>query len=383
MSTNTIDISDVLSNIKDKDFETIKSDLDECGVLVRDYSSGNNKDENIKKLYLVVVKKEIEENNDLTDVQRQANGVIFEKETNKVVAMCQNKMQNVSDLNELNDVSGHFVRTEYCEDGTMIRLYNYNDHWYTATTRCADGRMSFWSSNKTFDEMFWETFDSSLLDNLDKSYTYTFVLLHKENKIVVHHKYNTLIYISRISNVTFQEDYKNIFYGMSRNIKRPQVVEKQELQQIDESLKPNKRGLLIKVYKKEQNKWNVYKYDFPMYKTIKEVRGNVPDIKYRYLELLNDPISLMFLEKYYPEHKFLFNMIKHSIKKVVTFVYKLYVESHIKHSTKVQEDDKYYRTLRQLHAQYKTKNEAIRYEDVEKKIYSLDKHVLKSYLDWH
>lgn len=379
MLTSKIDISEVVSCIEqNKTFDEIKSNLNENDVTVREYN--NESDENLKNLYLVVVNKEIEENPDLTDLQRQANGLIIEKETNKVVAMCQNKMHNIGEEDVSKMELEKFSRVEYCEDGTMIRLYNYNGHWYTATTRCPDARKSFWSSNKTFDDMFWEVFDRNLLNTLDTSYTYVFVLLHKENRIVVYHKYNTLIYISRIHNTTFLEDYKNIFYGLTKNIKRPQAVEL--FDDLSQFIKPYKRGILFKVYNKANCKWDIYKYDFPDYITIKQIRGNVPDVKYRVLELLNDPMSLTLLEKHYPENKFLFNVIKHSILKIVNTVHKLYIESHIKRSIKVEEDNKYYRTLKQLHAQYKTHNKPITYEDVQKKVYSLDKHVLKSYLDW-
>jgi hypothetical protein len=356
----------------------VKKSLNEKDVTVKKYNN-NETEEDLKNLYLVVVNKEIEENPDLTDVQRQCNGLILEKETNKVVAMCQNKMYNISDISTWTETA---ERVEYCEDGTMIRLYNYKDNWYTATTRCLDAKQSFWSCNKTFDDMFWEVFDRRFLENLDTNFTYIFTLLHKENRIVVSHKYNNLVYISRINNQTYEEDYKNIFYGYSRNIKRPVAIENYN-ENISELERFDKRGILFKTYDNEKNTWNVYKYDFEMYKKIKEIRGNVPDIKYRYLELMKEPNSLMMLEQNYQEYWFLFSVIKHSIGKLVHLVYKMYVNSHIKHTIKVEEDSKYYRTLKQLHAQYKTHNKPITYEDVEKKIINLDKHVLKSYLDWY
>ena len=94
---------------------------------------------------------------------------------------------------------------------TIIRLYNYNNKWSTATTRCMDAKDSFWSSNKTFDAMFWEIFDEKLIAELNTNFTYLFVLLHEENRIVVRHKLNTLVYVSKIDNTTLIEDYNNIF----------------------------------------------------------------------------------------------------------------------------------------------------------------------------
>ena len=78
----------------------------------------------------------------------------------------------------------------------------------------------------------------------------------------------------------------------------------------------------------------------------------------------------------------MFTFIKASILKLVKTVYKLYVDSHIKHVIEVKDDNMFYRTLRQLHAQYKKTNKPIGFIDVQEKIYSLDKSVIKRLLSW-
>ena len=270
-----------------------------------------------------------------------------------------------------------------------MRLYNYGDEWYTATTRCITARDSFWSSEKTFDEMFWEVFDRSTLETLDKSYTYLFVLLHSENRIVVKHNYNSLVFVSRIHNQTLVEDFKNVFYQAhitshqpELKIKRPKMIPSVNLNEFSNYFYHLKRGILVKLFDPETRYWIVYKLDFEQYQQTKQVRGNVPQIRMRFLELLNDSLQLTMLEKYYSEHKFMFTVIKNSLMKVTRDIHRLYVESHIKHTVKIGEDHLYYRTLRQLHAQYKTTNKPINLGDVEAKLFSLDKNVLKTFLGW-
>jgi len=143
-----------------------------------------------------------------------------------------------------------------------------------------------------------------------------------------------------------------------------------------------KRGILIKIFDKASKTWELYKYDFERYKMIKSIRGNVPQIRMRYLELLNKPESLVLLEKFYTENTFMFTYIKAALLKLVKTVYRLYVESHIKHTVQVTQENLYYRTLRQLHAQYKLTNKPIGFTDVQDKIYSLDKMVIKKLLAW-
>ena len=328
------------------------------------------------------------DNEKIMSYKRQANGLIFESDTNRVICMCQNRLQDIYNFSEVIDlvkVNSNGVRIEYCEDGTILRLYNYGGVWRTATTRCITASSSYWASDKDFDTMFWETFDKNLLNTMDTNFTYVFVLLHRENRIVVKHNVNMLVYISRINNSTFFEDFSNQFRNVY-GIKRPKLMDVDDFRVLGSDVNnfdcKFKRGIVIKIFDKTDKTWNLYKYDFERYKMIKSIRGNVPQIRMRYLELLNKPESLVLLEQFYTENAFMFTYIKASVLKLVKTVYRLYVDSHIKHTIKVTEENLYYRTLRQLHAQYKITNKPIGFTDVQQKIYSLDKMVIKKLLGW-
>ena len=143
-----------------------------------------------------------------------------------------------------------------------------------------------------------------------------------------------------------------------------------------------KRGIIIKTFNKQNNTWNLYKYDFEKYKLVKEIRGNVADIRMRYLELLNKPESLDLLQEFYKEHHFMFTFIKASLLKLVKTIYKLYVDSHIKHTITVRDDNIFLRTLKQLHAQYNLTKNPISFFDVQKKVFSLNTRVIAKFLEW-
>jgi hypothetical protein len=300
--------------------------------------------------------------------------------------MCYPQIDDVKNEEQLNElIKNDSITVEYCEDGTIIRLYYYNDKWYTSTTKCIDASISFWSSSKSFNELFWDLFDKNDLENLDKNSTYFFILLHKENRIVVKHKKNALIYVSKVNNKTQIEDNEFVF-EKNQNIKMKEYINKNEFQSIINSNKPfdlsNKRGIVIRVKDINTNISSIYKIDFESYKIIKDIRGNVAEIRLRYIELLNKPESLELLEKIYKEYQFTFAFIKASILKLVKTIHRLYIKSHVKHEIQIGEDHIYYRTLRQLHAQYKNTNTPIRFEDVYNKIVNLDKHVIKRFLNW-
>lgn len=367
-------------------FEQIKEIALESGIQVRE-----SNEEPLNNLYLLIAQRDSSE---LSPLQIECNGLILEKETNKVVCMSQNKFVHVnkdgSQINQIEDLKSNHsrFRMEYCEDGTVIRLYNYNDTWFTATTRCVDARKSYWSSEKTFNDMFWEIFNSSNynVEQLDKTHTYLFILIHKENRIVVNHKYNNLIYIGRIHNETKQEDFTNYFYNEDprRCIRRTKNIDVSSVinYPLDDYHLPDKRGVILKFLDTTTNSWKLYQYDFNNYTQIKEVRGNVPLIRMRYLELLDQPDKLQILETNYPEHKMVFAMIKHCMNKLYREVHNLYYQSHIKHNVTVEETHKLYRTLKQLHGQYKKQGTIITLEEVTKKVNSLDKNVIKSLIGW-
>jgi hypothetical protein len=262
----------------------------------------------------------------------------------------------------------------------MIRLYNYKNQWYTATARCIDARDSIWASNKNFDTMFWEIFDKSLLDSLNASYTYVFILLHTDNRIVVRHMKDELVYLSRIHNQTLLIDEEFEIRGDC--IRRPQVIDNFDPSEIEDYSIFMKRGIMLKCRNKDTSASHIFKIDFEQYKAVKHVRGNVPNIRMRFLELLKKEEELLQLEAYYPEHAFMFTSIRYSLMNLVNRVYNLYVESHIKHSIFVYEPHPYYKTLRQLHAQYKTYGVPITYSDVQNKVFGLDKNVIRHLLGW-
>ena len=367
-------------------FDKIKEIANESGIQVRETS-----DEKLTNLYLLVSERMSES---LTPLQMECNGLILEKGTNKIICMAQNKFVDidkgdgqVSQIENLRSEYSKF-RMEYCEDGTVIRLYNYDNEWYTATTRCIDARKSYWSSEKTFNDMFWEIFNNSgyEISQLDPSYTYSFILIHRENRIVVNHKYNNLIYINRVNNITKEEDFTNYFYNENprRCIRRTKQIEVSSIinYPLDDYFLPEKRGIILKFLDTNTNSWKLYQYDFSSYSKIKEIRGNVPLIRMRYLELLNQPESLQLLEANYPENTMVFAMIKHCMNNLYKEVHNLYFQSHIKHTVTVEEDHKLYRTLKQLHGQYKKQGTIITLEEVIKKVNSLDKNVIKTLIGW-
>jgi hypothetical protein len=139
---------------------------------------------------------------------------------------------------------------------------------------------------------------------------------------------------------------------------------------------PTKRGILIKKTS------GVLKYDFIGYKSIKENRGNVPFMYTRALELRNDQETYATLQQMYPEYAFTFGMVNHSLENLYKQVHTIYIESHVKHLMQVYPAHPMYRTLKQLHSQYKTTGSIITKDIVKEKVNSLNTYVIAKLLNW-
>jgi hypothetical protein len=366
----------------------------------------------------------------------EANGIIFEKNTKKIICTNQNYFEKIENKKIIDFPQNSIF--EYIEDGTVIRLY-YNKIWKTATSNCSDAKYSFWGSNISFDEQFWEIFDKRDLKSLDKKNTYIFILKHKESERIVKYVKNELIFISSISNINgyenvnyFKEPTFTVFkrpqkiqrnwqqarylvsrYKSSSNIQEDGMISFDEniyhevynllipffldsfepdfkillndctasakkidpddeyenvpifnfhfhnkklvkLESLDDYYHPFKRGILVKI-PQENGTYTAYQFDFEKYQTIDKIRGNVPTLNDRFLELyLNkDFKSIRFLEKYYKTSS---NSIKESLFNLYKTVFDLYSKTHKLHLFKVDETNKYYTTLKQIHALFYKKN---------------------------
>lgn len=71
-------------------------------------------------------------------------------------------------------------------DGVMINMFHYGGHWRLATRTVLGADCSFYGT-RSFADLFWETFTGAGLTvgDLDQTATYSWVLQHPEERIVV------------------------------------------------------------------------------------------------------------------------------------------------------------------------------------------------------
>ena len=393
---------------------------------------------------LFIITKTNDQNNCNGEIFNESNGIIFEKNTKKIVCTNQNNFKKIENK-KISEFPSNSI-FEYSEDGTVIRLY-FNKTWKTATCNCSDAKYSFWGSDVSFDEQFWQVFDKRDLQRLDKRNTYIFILKHAESQRIVKHKNNELIFVSSVSNVNGFENINYFkeptFTKLKKSQKIPKswkkvrfLVTRQEsiathteesgmftfderihhevyellvpiyfdentidlttilqdktvvykklptdeivdasipvksfhflnnklrnLQTLDDYYLSFKRGVLVKV-PDEMDSYTTYQYDFENYKKLDELRGNLPTLEDRFLELYlkRDFKTIKSLEAYYRKDS---KQIKEKLFHLYKTIFELYSQTHKQHLFKVDETHRYFTTLKQIHAIFYTKNKTT--EDV-------------------
>jgi hypothetical protein len=364
----------LLEFVSNKSFEQIKKELEEKNITVKEteflyllYSESKNPEQDI-------------------ELHNQCNGIILEKESNKVICACQNKL--ISTIDYKTDLQSYKdIQIEYCEDGTLMRLYSYKDEWFVATTRCFDARNSFWISNKSYHDLFFQVFKNNI-GTFSKEHTYLFILLHTDNRLVISHKKNNLIYLCNINNKNLHESF-NSYRSWADDDETEDTsnldsvkTTRESIVKLDDLVDDTKRGFIFRV-KTENNSYITFVYDFLNFEKNKLIRGNNNRIHFRYLEILTkNPEFITEFDNSYPEHKFLFASIHHCLDSLVKNVHQLYMKSHVKHFIKVDDTHLYYKTLMHLHSIYKKENKIITKQVVKDTIYGLNIPVIARLLKW-
>lgn len=188
---------------------------------------------------------------------------------------------------------------EYSIDGTCIRLYYSESEWRTATKNVIDGRNSRWSSEKSFDTLFWElvSLENSMsqthreiFESRKPGFTFTFIIEHSENQIVLPVENQKLTLTQVQENVTYSD--------IKVYREQPYIMNVSRVGQVH--VFNNRRGVIVK----RKNEWcdyTFYLYDFPIYNDRRLIRGNCKDIGFRYCQLINKPSKLAKFIAAFPE----------------------------------------------------------------------------------
>jgi len=178
-----------MENLKYEDFLCC-----ECELLDNFLEQNKNilykKNINMNNVEFIIVYniKNIEYDND--DLISMFRSVIYVKLENKykIINYTYNNLKYITTIPYLKKEDEIYESYE----GTNVVVFNYNNIWYYATSKCLNMFESKFNSTLTHGDMFKEIIVDldEFEKNLNKEYNYNFLIIHHKNKFI--NEYNEL-----------------------------------------------------------------------------------------------------------------------------------------------------------------------------------------------
>ncbi len=315
-----------------------------------------NTDKDYDNCYLL--KTDEEKSNLENKAVRDCQGLILEKDTNKILCYPHSRCYRFEDFKY--DGNWDNVIINHLNDGTRIHVW-WNEtykQWIVSTGGCINAKKANWAHPKTFWESFTEVLNkypnsslySTIIKNEDKmikSMTYMFMLCTKEQKNIIEYKDNKLIHTGSRCNVT--GNYINYDLG----IPKPELVSKEDFDMVrsimegsdPDRLNTNNFGYIITL---EDN--TRYKIEMSKLKYLKELKGNNRDMTYHML-CLNKENKINEFLSHFPEYESMWKRILSGITHISKQIFHQYHQKYVKKQT-VKFSPQYYPTIIKLHEDY-------------------------------
>lgn len=296
----------LFSYVKDKPFEQIKEELGHEPLNIKVNEKGN--------LYLL---KYSQIDSDFSyRIVRQCRGIILEKGTNEIIAYPFDKFFNIQE-GHADKVDFGTVSIQEKVDGSIIKVYYYNDKWNVATNGTIDAKDAEATDTLTdkkynFYDLFLDGIEEQgitfpeLTKNMGKGLTYIFELVHPVTRIVVKYE-KPGVYLIGIRNNktrkefdTFEESNEIVKDITNLGIKRPktfQFASTEEMMAAAEQLTKDEEGYVVR-----DKEFRRVKVKSPLYLKLHYLKANNELTPKHFVELIQQNETDEFLSAF-PEYK--------------------------------------------------------------------------------
>ena len=316
-----------------------------------------NNDEYIKLQNLSVIRKDdytiLKYNNKqyITDNTGIFRSVVLYK--GRVVSFAPPKSISLINMQKYPTIK-NMTMEEYIE-GTMMNVFYNGTDWEMTTRSVIGGYGKFYNntSTKNFRTMFMEAMNTSTLefDNLNKSYCYSFVFQHPDNRIVVKTAspklYLCAVYKIEgyiIEEINFREDE-----ALCSRINIPKNYSNKCCPKFE-----NWNEVRDKFANKETTSYDIMgvvikhggmrtKIRNPNYEFVRQLRGNQPKLQFQYYNLRRMGKVRDFL-KFYPEYKREFSSFRTQIHTYTKNLHQYYLQCYVKKEKPLKEFPYEYRS---------------------------------------
>lgn len=229
----------------------------------------------------------------------------------------------------------------YSMEGSLIRVFWYGSKWYISTNKKLNAYKSRWSSRKSFGDMFQEGVGhltkkedlDSFLEILDKEYVYFFLVRYnQENRVVCQVEKDPnkqILFIGR-NRVGDSYQLEKEWTHSEVPMESPETISDLKPDQLEQSLEEldlQKYQGYIFFHKTKNFQVKIVPSE---YKRLYQIRGNNPNIRFRYLEIrLNPQLRKEFLEMY-PLSQDLFLEYENILYQIAKLIRIYYIHRYIK-----------------------------------------------------
>jgi hypothetical protein len=233
----------------------------------------------------------------------------------------------------------NLVAEEFVE-GTMLNVFFNAGVWEVATKQTIGANVRFYTNNvDTFYSMFLDAMQTTGLtfDMLDKKNSYSFVLQHPKNRIVVPFQNATLYLVAVYQIILVEEtnmyDIVNVDPSsqVASCVKTPARYDGWDTYEdlIQQYASINTPYECLGVVMRDRVTGERAKIRNPVYERVRRLRGNQPKLMYHYLCLRKEGKVGEFLN-YFPEHKQVFSSYRNQMHIFTQNIFQYYIQCYMK-----------------------------------------------------
>ena len=259
-------------------------------------------------------------------------------------------------------VNENMVAEEFVE-GTMLNVFFNAGVWEVATKQTIGANVRFYTNNvDTFYSMFLDAMQTTglTLDMLDKKNSYSFVLQHPKNRIVVPFQ-NATLYLVAVYQITLVEETNmydivsvSIPAALTSCVKTPERYDGWDTYEdlIQHYASINTPYECLGFMMRDPLTGERAKIRNPVYERVRHLRGNQPKLMYHYLCLRKEGKVGEFLS-YFPEHKSAFASYRNQMHAFTQNIFQYYIQCYMKKTKPLIEFPPQYRPhMFNLHRTY-------------------------------
>ncbi len=286
------------------------------------------------------------------EIDRNCRGLIIDKTTKKII--CQSNNGSITFEDFISKVPINKCVVEENLEGTLINLYYYKERWCVSTKFCIHAENSKFRGNKSFRQYFDKLFTTDL-EQLDKNFTYSFLLQVKENRMVSHIPKKQLYHIETINNTTGEKICLDI------GIDKPKILKLNDLNTLKISGYRDINRELVKLDWQTRG-FMLYSLDRkyrcslinPSYQSVFDLVKDQADLKYLILESLYYKKNINDITFYFPEYTKIQKKVTEDVDDLINELLKLYKDCYCFKNIEISELPKLYKKiLSKIHAYYK------------------------------